>query len=703
MQAGYRTGNSFVRNRSDSRSYIVEDSSNQIVSYGRGGVNPGQMGAALAFAFGNGGKLGKLDASGNIQMLNFLQQIGRRSMDNGTMEIRSNFVKSSTNTQFLTFSQIHINEVSKGVQKLNQILRTCSNGLNFDRYSIEVGRELLKGAMDLEESLRMLVNLQEASDYMISNQKKNKIKLLEDDEEDEKETTKLTDLKQLDRPRFSFDKPSRNLSHQRESTLNSVSHSRTSSCLPDYETLSTFLAPKTPSISSQSTTEKGRISNVIAKLMGLDELPPKGDMKATNKEKGSKRKDPQQADMGSPFSTQRKKASSQITSPKDTASVKKAERVQAIPKGSSKVVISEENSHQQDTEMAARIDTGSVPKIATSIMDKQQSKVNQPTEVARWKTVLQEKGRKEDNNVDKGKIFTKKGESKDLFMNNEAQHKAPERHRMADNDTSENTEIKRNEVQTGKKNPSSVLQSKQRKNQHDPELQQPQVPKKSDHQQEKRKQLLPKQQLQARKPKVNLEEPVVASKPKIYAKGVPKKQSCANPSTAGKKKSLKHIDAKPSKCTSTNSRGVAHAICEPYVRVPHSMEKSNHIKVNASQTNQKIDAAASRINGTLDHSISPLPPESPVHKEMKQKNEEKVFSARVSKQESELQSKSEEAAITKFTETEGSSQRANREEQLQNEADSVVIDNSDENEHQGLECPKSFSSSDGVSSSSITT
>lgn len=390
MQAGYRSGNSFVRNRSDSRSYIVEDSSNQIVSYGRG-TNPGQMGelsTALAFAFGNGGKLGKLDASGNIQMLNFLQHIGRRSMDNGTMEIRSNFGKTTSNTHFPTFSHIHINEVSKGVQKLNQILRTCSNGLNFDRYSIEVGRELLKGAMDLEESLRMLVNLQEASDYMISTQKKNKIKLLEDDEEDEKDTAKLTDMKQLDRPRFSFDKPSRNLSHHKEtanngikeqfvalkhpeetprlqskqchSTLNSISHTRTASYLPDYETLSTFLGPKTPSISSQSTIEKGRISNVIAKLMGLDELPPKGDIKTTQKEKSSKRQDmtikhgvsadssPQQADMGTPFTTQRKKASSQITPPKDTASMKKAEKVRAIPKGSSKVVISEENSHQQE-------------------------------------------------------------------------------------------------------------------------------------------------------------------------------------------------------------------------------------------------------------------------------------------------------------------------------------------------------------------
>lgn len=717
MQAGNRTGNSsFVRNRSEIRPYIVEDSSNQIVSYGRGGTNPGQIGgelsAAMAFAIGNGGNLGKLDASGNIQMLNFLQQIGRRSMDNGTMEIRSSFVKNNTttsNTHFPTFSHIHINEVSKGVQKLNQILRSCSNGLNFDRYSIEVGRELLKGAMDLEESLRMLVNLQETSDYMISNQKKNKIKLLEEDEEDEKETAKLSDLKQLDRPRFSFDKPSRSLSHQRETgsngikqcqgTLNSISHSRTAaSYLPDYETLSTFLAPKTP---SQSTTEKGRISNVIAKLMGLDELPPKGDIKATHKERSSKRKDPQQADMGSPFSTQRKKASPQITPLKDTASVKKAEKVQAIPKGSSKVVISEENSHQQqDTEMAARIDTGSVPKIATSITDKQQSKVNQPIEVVRWKTVLQEKGRKGDDNGDKGGIFTKKGESKDLFMNNEPQHKIPERHRMTDDDASENTEIKRNADQKGKKNPSTFLQSKQRKHQHDPELLQSQVPKKSDNQQEKKKQLLPKQKLQARKPKGNLEEPVVASKTKISAKAALKKQSCANPSTADKKKSLKHIDVKQSKVTS-NSRGVGHAICEPYVHEQHSMEKPNHIKVNASQTNQKIDAAASRINVTLDHSISPLPPESPVHKEMEQKNEEKVSSTGVSKQERELQSKSEEAGITKFTEKEGSSQLANREEQLQNEADSVVIDNSDENEHQGLECPKSFSSSDRVSSSSL--
>ncbi|XVF16172.1 hypothetical protein REPUB_Repub10bG0008500 [Reevesia pubescens] len=63
--------------------------------------------------------------------------------------------------------------------------------------------------MDLEEALRMLVNLHEALDYLIPPQRKSQITLLEEDEDDDENTINIANQKQLDKPRFSFDKPSR--------------------------------------------------------------------------------------------------------------------------------------------------------------------------------------------------------------------------------------------------------------------------------------------------------------------------------------------------------------------------------------------------------------------------------------------------------------------------------------------------------------
>lgn len=741
MQVGSRSGKSFGGTRSETGSYYVSgDSSNQIVAYGKGtsSAQIGDLSAALAFAFGNGGKFGRMDGSGNIQMLNFLQHIGRRSMDKGMIVTRSSFGKISTNGHCPTFSHIHINEVSKGVQKLNQILRACSNGVNFDRYSIEVGRELLKGAMDLEESLRVLADLQEASDYMNSTQRKSKIKLLEDDEEDdENESAKLTEMKRLDRPRFSFDKPSRTTTSTKETAKNGIkqqfmaltygeetprlqakqlqsssnfgSHTRSGSYLPDYGTLSTYFEPKSPSISSHSKPEKGRISNVIAKLMGLDELPSKGDSKTTEKEMSSKRKEstvskkhgasddsiPQQTENGPHSSSQKRMASSQITPSRDTAFVQKAERIQAIPNGSSKVALSEENSLQQDIEIAARKDAGSVSKIATIIMDNQQSRVNQHNEVAGYRKVLHEKRKEENNKIDEENIVTKKGESKDLFMNNEKMPKAPERQKVSEENALEDTFIKRHAAQTEKKNAGNLLQSKQQKQQHGHEHQQLKVTKKFDNLQEKRKQDVVKQKLQAREAKGNQNELTVLPKTKDSAKGSTKKQLYANLAPGSKKKPMKHIEVKPK--GPPNSRNVARATHETSMHVPHQRKKINNKKINESQIDKKIDTVANRRNGTLDHSAGPLNSHSPVRPEMKHQKDEKASINRVAKQESEPEHKGTEAGITEFKETEGSSYPANGVAQLKNVAEGVTFNNSDENECQGLEVPKSLTSSDSVS------
>ena len=149
----------------------------------------GDLSLALAFAFENGGKLRRNDS-----IMGFLHQIKR-----GTLEF------SMSERQFASTSNypMQINEISKGAQKLNQILRAGSNGLNMDSYSIQFAKELLQGAIDLEESLRMLVDQQNNSQFMITSQKKNRITLLEEDNDDNNDTGMEMQLAQ---PTLSFDK-----------------------------------------------------------------------------------------------------------------------------------------------------------------------------------------------------------------------------------------------------------------------------------------------------------------------------------------------------------------------------------------------------------------------------------------------------------------------------------------------------------------
>lgn len=66
---------------------------------------------------------------------------------------------------------LHIKEISKG-HRVKPDSKPCSNGLWFDNYSIEM--ELLKEEIDLQQSFRLLLNLQEAWDYKVAPQKTNR-------------------------------------------------------------------------------------------------------------------------------------------------------------------------------------------------------------------------------------------------------------------------------------------------------------------------------------------------------------------------------------------------------------------------------------------------------------------------------------------------------------------------------------------------
>ncbi|XP_058732378.1 uncharacterized protein LOC131603922 [Vicia villosa] len=232
--------------------------SNQIIPYGKASFQS------------NGGKPRRADLSFTNSILGFLHQIQRGTMDRG-----SNLDRQLAPTS-RTLSHVQINEISKGAQKLNHILRACcSTGINMDTYSLHFAKELLQGAIDLEESLGMLVDLQKNSEFMITSQaqNKNRITLLEEEEEEEEDNVEdqrwRMERMQLARPTFSFDNQM-----QRAITISNSKEARKIK-VSQQKRLSTNTVG-TADISNQ-TADKGRIPNVIAKLMGLDNLPEKKD------------------------------------------------------------------------------------------------------------------------------------------------------------------------------------------------------------------------------------------------------------------------------------------------------------------------------------------------------------------------------------------------------------------------------------------
>lgn len=63
-------------------------------------------------------------------------------------------------------SSLQLVEVSRGAERLNNMIESWSKGMKYDERSEDIARDLLKGALDLQESLEMLRKVQEASRYM---------------------------------------------------------------------------------------------------------------------------------------------------------------------------------------------------------------------------------------------------------------------------------------------------------------------------------------------------------------------------------------------------------------------------------------------------------------------------------------------------------------------------------------------------------
>lgn len=292
LQLSSRTSNMPNGSSRSHRSTKASEVSNQIVPYGSSQMldQTGDMSLALAFPFENGGKIKRTD-SFTSSIMSFFGQLKRGTSTFGKMDRRGNTGRELALTnQFPALSPMQINEIYKGAEKLNQILSASkSNGLTIE---IEFAKELLQGAVNLEESLRMLVNQQKNSEFVVTPQKKNRIILLEDgvdDEDDEK--TNTSEQKQLAPPIFSFDKHSKHsqtLQGKQNTSLVETNYSKgkksnnakqdvnISTLLPHHKrskSCNAILEQNNKFSSVQSDPDMSRIPNVIAKLMGLDNLP----------------------------------------------------------------------------------------------------------------------------------------------------------------------------------------------------------------------------------------------------------------------------------------------------------------------------------------------------------------------------------------------------------------------------------------------
>ncbi|CAA3024757.1 Hypothetical predicted protein [Olea europaea subsp. europaea] len=739
QSASSKTGNTFRKSNAGSRAISTDESSKQIVlsDRGHGSRQAGDLSTAIAFALENGGKL-KITSSSNNPLVNFFNRFGRRSVDTGKMKI-SNKQGLSTN-QFPTVSHIHITEISKGIQKLNQILRACSNGHNFDRNSIQVGKELLKGAMDLEESLKMLVNLQEASEYMISPQQKSRIKLLDEDEDDEDNNDNIVDKRILDRPRFSFDKHDKNsyvsrdfsqndftqqlmvLTYPAESPKQLLSsskiapHKRSASCVPDFDSRSAYVKPKIHPGSPQCTQDKGRMSNVIAKLMGLEELPQKEDSKCVQKDSSQKKKEgkisnknsklPQPLDRdgknGSPLSTNKKLIqTNHAPATRDAKFDVEIEKNQVTSSGKSETVISGKNPPRQDMKIqAVGVDAQSGPKTETIAMNKQRNRISEPNQVPGFQNFQESKTQENVTKYRERKMTDTRGSNS--ISNTELQQKPQQKVRKPEAEIAqENIESKVIVDHLPKSSANEVLQSNPQKLQDDQELHQVPVPTKPDRsenksQAEKSGQQLLKQNLQPKNLKGHQVERMIASKPKSKVTSLQKKQSNAK-ATPANRKSIKQLEKVSLKDSPNSRQQYDSRITASYnstvnlkismndlqsensstKELENEMQKEGGsspllakekpmdvvatqkaVQIRRNEKHPKIDVVMTRRNGMGNHSTRPL--------------KHSTVMVRV-KQQKPDQLKEEEVAIIRCKDSERINEPLKESDKLQNDAGQTTI------------------------------
>ncbi|XP_050218734.1 uncharacterized protein LOC126669330 [Mercurialis annua] len=202
-------------------------------------------------------------------------------------------------------SSFQLLEVSRGAHKLNHLIDSWSKGLSYDGQSKDIAKDLLKGALDLQESLSMLGKLQEASQYMAQLKKKQKEKLERGrideiwsdrmisrrfgDRHDGYSRDCIEELRNSIKDGFARQNLLPNESKREKisyhkSRMDSVTNIASSSS-SQFSVIQSDNSHSTGSFSSQTTLQKvERSPNLIAKLMGLEEIPSKAMMQPSLKQ-----------------------------------------------------------------------------------------------------------------------------------------------------------------------------------------------------------------------------------------------------------------------------------------------------------------------------------------------------------------------------------------------------------------------------------
>ncbi|KAA8534965.1 hypothetical protein F0562_029968 [Nyssa sinensis] len=212
-------------------------------------------------------------------------------------------------------SSFQLVEVSKGAQKLNRVIDSWSMGMTFDGESKDIAKDLLKGAIDLQESLIMLGKLQEASRYVAKlkkKQEKSRGGRIDEMGSERTNSNQFGDQNYctgIQKPRLSADGCSRDCYEElrrvirdslaRQNLLPDHSNREKAYCdrrasdadrdIPSTSSSQSSLvcscrfAPPESSLSSKAPQKKPNGPNLVAKLMGLEEITSKS-LQSTHKQ-----------------------------------------------------------------------------------------------------------------------------------------------------------------------------------------------------------------------------------------------------------------------------------------------------------------------------------------------------------------------------------------------------------------------------------
>ncbi|KAK4775054.1 hypothetical protein SAY86_009989 [Trapa natans] len=168
-----------------------------------------------------------------------------------------------------------LSDISKGAQKLNHVIESWSNGMSLEGQPKYIAKDLLRGALDLQESLMVLGKLQAASSYMARLKRK---------EEKLKNSATPT-------PTTSDDGHGREVGFARPEASSCDRPSKKKKIEELREAIRMGLTKQSQSSSVNFDGKKGMVpdkkakalkaSNIIARLMGLEEIssePKQGKM-----------------------------------------------------------------------------------------------------------------------------------------------------------------------------------------------------------------------------------------------------------------------------------------------------------------------------------------------------------------------------------------------------------------------------------------